>query len=107
MKSTYNPQTEEMLQSLKQNGHNLWPMLHIFKRRSKLAVEIPDEVIQAVCVEYTKRGSLVRSGFPYFLTVLKRKSEEYFAKQNVTEGEKIKKEPLAMKDIMKQILEAK
>lgn len=102
---TYSDKTEEMLKSLKERGFNLWPMIHIFKRRSKLAVEIPDEVVQAVCIEYAKRGSVVRSGFPYFLTVLKRKSEEYFANQNVIEGIRIKNEPLALKNIMRQLLQ--
>lgn len=95
---TYLPETEAMLKSLKDQGINLWPMLHVFKRRSKLSVEIPDEVVQAVCIEYKKRGHIVKSGFPYFLTVLKRKSKEYFANQNVIEGINLKKEPTNLKD---------
>lgn len=94
---TFSPATENLLEKCKSLGFNLWPMLHIFKRRSKLKPEIPDEVVEAVCLEYIKRGSQIKSGFPYFLMVLKRKSADYFSKQNVIEGEKIKKEPIKLK----------
>lgn len=103
MKTTYRPETEQMMQRLKDSGFNVWAMIGIFKRRSKLSPAIPDEVIQDVCLEYFKRSDKIKSGFPYFLTVLKSKSEAYFSNKNVIEGINIKQEPLALKDIMKKL----
>lgn len=100
---TYNQKTEDMMAQLKLDGFNVWAMLGIFKRRSKLSPQIPDEVIQQVCLEYFKRKDKIKDGFPYFLTVLKRKSEDYFAKQNIIEGIKIKQQPMAIKDILRQL----
>ena len=94
---TYEPVTELLMLECKENGFNIWPLLGIFKRRSKLAPKIPDEVIQAICKEYLNRKGQIRADFPYFLEVLKRKSEEFFAQRNVREGEAIKKEPVKLK----------
>lgn len=100
---TYSGETELLMQTCKEQGFNLWPLLAIFKRRSQLKPEIPDEVIQGVCKEYLGRMRNIRAGFPYFLKVLENKSREYFAKQQIAEHVKIKKEPMAFKDIMREI----
>ncbi len=94
---TYSAETELLIANCKEQGFNLWPMLAIYKKRSKLKPEIPDKVIQAVCVEYLKRAGSLRADFPYFLEVLKRKSQEYFAAQQIYEHAKIKKEPVRLK----------
>lgn len=94
---TYNPETELLLAECKEQGFNVWPMIAIFKRRSKLKPEIPDEVIQEVCKEYLNRKGQIRADFPYFLTVLKRKSSDFFARQRIQEHQVIKKEPVKLK----------
>lgn len=94
---TYEAETEFLMTECKERGLNIWAMLAIFKRRSKLAPKIPDEVIQEVCKEYIKRAGTIRSDFPYFLEVLNRKSREYFATKNQKEHEAIKKEPVRLK----------
>lgn len=94
---TYKAETELLMEQCKERGLNIWAMLAIFKRRSRLAPAIPDEVIQAVCVEYMKRIGTIRADFPYFLEVLKRKSREYFAQANIREHAAIKKEPVRLK----------
>lgn len=100
---TYNAETELLMQECKENGLNIWAMLHIFKRRSKLSPEIPDEVIQEVCKEYMNRKGQIRADFPYFLMVLKRKTSDYFARQRIQEHEAIKKEPVKMNDLFKRL----
>lgn len=93
----FSDKTLEMLRIVKAEGFNVWAMLHIFKRRSKLKPDIPDEVVQMICAEYLKKKGAVRADFPYFLEVLKRKSADYFAKKEIEEHEKIKKEPVRLK----------
>lgn len=101
----YSEETEKMIASCKDQGLNLWPMLAIFKKRSKLKPEIPEPVIRAICLKYSKRAGTLRADFPYFLEVLKRKSREYFATQQVSEHARIKKEPMAIKNIFKELAE--
>lgn len=100
---TYSLETEMLISEVKKRGLNIWPMLAIFKIRSKLAPKIPDEVIQAVCKEYLNKIGQLRSDFPYFLEVLKRKSEDYFARKNMRESAEIKKAPVTLRlaDLMK------
>lgn len=100
---TYSPETEIYIAEVKKRGLNIWAMLAIFKRRSKLSPKIPDEVIQSVCKEYLFNKRQLRADFPYFLEVLKRKSFEYFSNKEVEEGQRIKNEPLAIKNIMRQL----
>lgn len=94
---TYLLETEIMIDKVKEKGISIWAMLAIFKKRSKLAPSIPDEVIQEVCKEYLKRTGTIRADFPYFLEVLKRKSQQYFAQKNIRENDQIKKEPVRLK----------
>ena len=100
---TYSEPTERLMAEVKARGLNIWAMLAIFKKRSRLAPQIPDEVIQAVCLEYLSNKRIIKLDFPYFLQVLTRKSREYFFNKNQEEHEAIKKEPLAIGDIMKRL----
>ncbi len=100
---SYSPETDLLASECKEQGFNIWAMHGLFRKRSKLREEIPDEVINSVCREYLNRKGTIRADFPYFLMVLKRKSQEHFAQKNRAEHEAIKKEPLAIKDIFKQL----
>lgn len=93
----FNEKTNSYIKAVKDCGLNLYPLLGIFKKRSKLREPLPDEVVQAVCVEYLKRADKVDKSFPYFITVLKAKSHEYFANNQIREHEKMKKEPVRLK----------
>ena len=104
-KLTYTPETESLLSEVKAKGMNLWPLLGIFRKRSKLREPIPDEVIQQVCLEYLKRAGEIDSAFPYFLEILTRKSKEHFGRQSELEGQRYKKEPTAFKDILKELVQ--
>lgn len=97
MKQVWNDKTISYIKKVKESGFNLYPMIGLFKKRSKLNEPIPDEVIQAVCVEYLKRGEGINGTFPYFLTVLKEKSREHFAKENIRKHAEMKKEPVKLK----------
>ena len=100
---TYTPETESLLSEVKAKGLNVWGMLGLFKKRSKLRHPIPDEVIQSVCLEYLERHDEINQSFPYFLVVLERKSKEYFGRQSEVEGQRYKKEPLGIKNIMQEL----
>lgn len=93
----YSIETERYIQAVKDTGFNIWAMLGIYKRRSKLREDIPEPVITAVCLEYIKRQGSIRQDFPYFLFVLQAKTHAHFAEQNVLEGLKYKKEPSKLK----------
>lgn len=93
------------MDEIKGRGLNLWAMIGVFKRRSKLSEEIPDEVVNAICREYLRRAGTLRQDFPYFLTVLKMKSAEHFANKNRAEHAVIKNEPMAIKNIFKLLAE--
>ena len=85
------------------NGLNIWALLGMFKKRTKLRYAVPEEVIVAVCQDYLSRGTGIESPFVYFLRVLKSKSEQYFSRQNEREGQRYKDEPLAIKNIMQEL----
>ena len=99
----YSANAEILLKQVKDHGFNIYAMLGLFKKRSKLAPKIPDEVIEAVCREYLTRGHLIQNTFPYFLTVLTRKSREYFAAKNIKEHRQAKNEPMAFKNVLREI----
>lgn len=94
---TYTEKTERMVQMVKDTGFNIWAMLGLYRKRSKLKPQIPDDVVQGVCMEYLSKQGKIRSDFPYFLTILEKKSHAYFAKQNIDEHERIKREPVKLK----------
>jgi len=100
----YSQETEGLLYQCKLQGFNVWPMLALFKRRSGLAPAIPEVVIKEVCNAYLGRMRDIRADFPYFLKVLENKSREYFANQQVKEHIRLRKEPMAFKDILREIL---
>lgn len=97
MNQEWNKKTLDYIKNVKDAGFNLWPMIGLFKKRSKLSEPIPDEVIQAVCLEYMKRVDSIERSFPYFLAVLKAKSRDYFAKENIRKHDEMKKEPVKLK----------
>ena len=101
---TYAQETEILMADCKKQGFNVWPMLALFKRRSRLNTNVPDEVIQSMCKEYLGRMREIRADFPYFLKVLENKSREYFAKQEIFKHNQIRREPMAFRDILKEIL---
>ena len=81
------PYTQKLLKKMlfvKDNGFNIFAMLHLFRKRSKLNQEVPEEVVSLVCDEYIKNHDSIKKDFPYFLQVLKKQSGLYFARNLYT-----------------------
>ena len=95
-----------LMTEVKKEGLNIWAMLGLFKRRSKLKPDIPDEVIKKVCLQYLHYKEKIDNSFPYFLQVLKRESEQYFARENIRlhNIERRKVSPI-LRDILLNIIE--
>jgi len=87
---------KELLAEVKKKGINIYMLLNLYKKRSKLRVDIPEEVIHSLCTAYLENDRPIRSDFPYFLQMLKKKTEEYFSKQN--ENESIKRHKTGRKE---------
>ena len=100
----YTDKTKALLKAVYEKKFNIYAMLNLFKKRSKLKPEIPESVIQEVCLQYLSMSADVDNTFPYFLKVLKMKTAEYFANQNIREHQEIKKQPMAFRDILREII---
>lgn len=96
--------TRELLKEVHHKGLNIYMMLGLFKKRSKLKPEIPEEVIDNVCGHYLNNKKTIEKDFPYFLAVLKSESSKYFAERNQKDHSEIKNSPSAFKNILKEIL---
>lgn len=89
---------------VKDQGFNIFAMLHLFRKRSKLREEIPEEVISLVCDEYIKNHGNIKKDFPYFLQVIKKQSGLYFARRNEKEGLRFKTEASSLKNILSRAI---
>lgn len=94
---TYLPKTERMMEEVKRKGFNIWAMVNLYRKRSRLQPQIPDEVLQGVCMEYLKRSDTIREQFAYFLVVLSMQTQKHFAEKNIREHAAIKKDPVRLK----------
>ena len=101
------PYTQKLLKKMlfvKDNGFNIFAMLHLFRKRSKLNQEVPEEVVSLVCDEYIKNHDSIKKDFPYFLQVLKKQSGLYFARKNEKEGIRFKSEASTIGNILGRMI---
>ena len=85
-----NTETIALLNQVKARGINTFALLAIYRKRSKLQPEIPDEVLQKMCHVYLQTDKVDHS-FPYFLRVLQSETEKYFSNKNEQEGKRYNK----------------
>ena len=86
-------------------GFNISMMINTFKKKQverKALYSVPDEVFCEVCRVYLKKGE-IRKDFPYFMTVLIRKSEE-FMKKKQTEYEGFGKMADSIKAAIREVV---
>jgi len=86
-------------------GFNVSMMINLFKKKQremKAIHEVPDEVLCAVCRAYLTTTKQIDKSFPYFMTVLQRKSEEYCA-ANSQKYERFGRMPQSILEIMKGV----
>lgn len=76
----------------KKRGFNIYALVTSFQKVRKLREKIPASVVEAVLDEFLKNGEKVTDHWPYFVVVLRRKSEKYFSTRNAHDGENFKKE---------------
>jgi len=69
--------TIDRLNEIKRQGFNLYTLINMFYRRTKLRLNIPDAVVMRVCDSFEKYKP--KEPFPYFMRVLKAESEQHFA----------------------------
>lgn len=78
-------------------GFNVYALINKYRRLSKISPQIPDEVILRICKNYLINKDKIKNKWPWFLKTLAEETRIYFAKQNVSEHAKIKKEPVKLK----------
>jgi hypothetical protein len=84
----------------KEFGFNIYQMIGFFYKQSKLREKLPEAALILVLNEVLNRHEVVKDPFPYFLTVLKSKSGQYFSGRNQEESNKIKNQPSSLKEIL-------
>ena len=95
---------EQLKKLVHEKGFNISMMINLYKkkrREAKALGEIPEEIYCQVCLEYLK-GKAIKCNFPYFMRVLVRKAEEYYAGKS-QKYEKFGKMPDSIKSIMKGV----
>src|SRR3990167_5863899 len=105
-KPDYSPQFITKAQTAKIQGFNIYALIHKYQKISKTAELIPESVYMAVLDHYLTDGAKVRSAWPYFITVLRVKSEEYFSRKNEEDGKRLKALP-ANTQLIREIFNGK
>jgi len=101
---TYSKAFIEKAKIVNDGGVNIYALIGRYYKQSKLNKPLPEEVMMGVLDEFIKRNEIVREPFPYFLQVLKSKSEMHFANKNQAENNEYKKQRAnvsVMRDILK------
>ena len=78
-------------------------MINLFKKKQrerKALYEVPDEIFCTVCREYLTNKNQIDRSFPYFMTVLTRKAEEYSIKRH-TGGARFGQMAQSIKELFK------
>ncbi|KKN73578.1 hypothetical protein LCGC14_0398940 [marine sediment metagenome] len=95
--------TKDLLDNVYKQGFNIYALLGRFKKKSK--INLPEAVIEKVCLSYLKNHEKIQNDWPWFITAVKKASREYFAEQSIREGQGYKNHPVALsiKEIMKKM----
>ncbi len=105
-KTVENEKVKEVLAGVFKSGFNIYELINRVKKELKWPKDqnFPDEVILGVCAAYHRDKGKIKEYFPWFMTVLRKESETYFATKNIEEHNKIKAQgPLSLTDIFSQV----
>ena len=96
-------QMKSLMAEVYKDGFNIYRCINRVKKDLKLTVDFPPQAIIWVCESYLHAKTPILNHYPWFVRALKDASGRYFSDENVKNGEKHKKEPMAqsVKDIMK------
>jgi hypothetical protein len=89
-------------------GFNIYQLLGKIKKTKK--IEIPEEVVQRVCVNYDKNRFKIKADWPWFMVTLQKEWEAWNAEKNIAEGAEYKAKaplPQSIKDLVEMILKLK
>lgn len=100
-KIEYSQEFIEKAQKAKERGLNIYALIARYLKISKTAELIPESVYIEVLDQYLSEKYKVRNIWPYFITVLRTKSEAHFSKRNEEEGKRLKNEPANVGLIMR------
>ena len=106
--SAVSSETKEALDCVYSQGFNIYQLINKFKKDAKWRKDenIPDEVLSKICQQYQKDKGRISQPYPWFIKVLKMESSAYFARMNIEQSKKFKRQGIGkMADILKQIQE--
>jgi len=97
-KPVENEEVKKALDDVFKSGFNIYELINKAKKELKWTKEqrFPDEVILGVCAAYKKEKDKIKESFPWFMVVLRKESEAYFAAKNIAEHQKFKEQGGAM-----------
>ena len=104
-KPVENEEVKKALDGVFKSGFNIYKLINKAKKQLKWTKEqhFPDEVILGVCAAYHKEKDKIKEPFPWFMVVLRKESEAYFAARNIAEHQKIKERGvMSLAEILKQ-----
>lgn len=98
-------EADKLLDQVYKKGLNIYQLINKIKKQMKWGKKqrFPADVLIAVCQQYFKDKENIKSEWGWFTKVIQAESAAYFARKSVQEGEKWKKEPVALS--MKKIME--
>lgn len=82
-----------LLDSICDEGFNIYQLINRFKKEAGWSddMQLPDEVIVKVCMQYKRDKDKIGRPYPWFIKVLKMETEAYFARKNIEEGKEFKR----------------
>lgn len=84
-----------------QLGFNVYKQVNRYSKGK--CNSIPEQVMNEILDEFFKYREKIKDIFPYMARVIQEKSRRYFSEKNVAEHEAIKKQPVVVGDILRQL----
>lgn len=91
--AAFSDKTQEELKTVSME-FNIYQLLGRLKKTK--GVEIPEEVVVKICASYIKNKPGIKKLWPWFLITTKKEWEAWNAEQQIKEGQRWKKAPVAM-----------
>ncbi|RKY32665.1 MAG: hypothetical protein DRP74_02175 [Candidatus Omnitrophota bacterium] len=82
-----------LLKTVYKKGFNIYALLNRFKK--ECGFDLPEKVVAKVCEYFVNNQEKVRDNWAWFIVSVKKASEEYFAEQNIREGQEWKNQSAA------------
>ena len=90
--AAFKENSQEQLKTVSKD-FNIYQFLGKLKKTKK--IEIPEEVVNRICISYLKNKTGIKADWPWFIVTTQKEWESWNAEKNIREGEQHKKEPIA------------